>query len=295
MSLKTLPESAPRIDGEALATAWLAAGAAGSRAKGDRRLDRALTIESYNKGKTLGGYCFIGTSADVAVIACVPVYQGPVGPAGLWTLIQKGKPVDRWPINDQKRGAPMLRQLLTDARAADKSGGKVWSCLTAETHVPEGTIGDTGARSYVSIAIDGATEGLLVEQASFTPIDWRDTLAADDAFIAPTSVFYESASLYGRLSRILGLLPVTEVTWTHRGAANGAAVMEGVYQDDTMFVSIVHGLPSIWKVAPLDPLSAYEQGALDDDDDDLSPSDREAKRMLAAAGFDDEVPVHPRP
>ena len=99
-----------------------------------------------------------------------------------------------------------------------------------------------------------------------------------------TRSFSESATLYGRLSRILGLLPVTEVTWAHRLASNGAAVREWSYSDDTVHLSVVHGLPSIWKVAPLDPLSAYEQDPLGEDDDDVD-GDAEARRLLEAAGF----------
>lgn len=292
MALQTLPKSAPRVDGAALATCWLAAGTAGVKTTGDDRLDRALTIERHTVDGRPAGFVFAGVSPDLVVVAGLPIYQGPVGPQGLWDLLIEGEPADRWQVDDRSLGAVTMRQVITRTKEVGKKGGKVWCTLSSETRVPEGTLGETGATSYVHIAVDGLTEGTLVPQATYTPVNWREAMPTGDAITPHTPLMRESSSVFARLNRLSALLPVTELGWEFHQLPSGKYVRYLKVMTDDLFIEVSAGVrldpngsPTIWDIAHQAGPTVGEQGEIADDDWETPgpPIDPDAQNVIAAA------------
>lgn len=260
-TLRTLPKSAPRLNGGPFARAWLAAGAAGKPSQGDQRLDRAITIERWDTAEGRpGGIVFAGVSSDLVVVAGVPFVNGPVGPQGLFDVTIEGEPTERWPIDDTSLGAATMRTVHREALAVEKKGGQLHCTLTAESHQPEGTLDDLGAIPYVKVAVDGLTEGTLVRRARHTPVDWRTVMPGNaQAFTPASPLMRESASVFARLGRIAPHLPVTELAWEFYELPDGHTIRFVHIMDENGWIDIAASValnpsaePFIFRGASLD-------------------------------------------
>ena len=149
----TIPKSAQAMDGAQFANAWLAATSAVVRSKADRRLDRSLVIHRYDEDGHPAGLLFVGTSADLVVMAGVPFINGPVGPEGLRTLVDTPYPVESWAVDDAHGvGAQLVRSIKTAASEVAEKGGVLKVTVTADTYVAPGTLGDATGQMCLAIA-----------------------------------------------------------------------------------------------------------------------------------------------
>lgn len=247
-ALKTLPKNAPRLDGEVLARCWLAAGAAGTRVIAEKRLDRSLVLAHYNDtdGRPAGLAC-IGVSPDLVVVASLPYHQASVGPAGLWDLMLSEQPAWCVGVDDNAGGAVLMRRIKRRGELLSAKGGKVWCTVMPQSVQPEGTLGDVGALHVIHIAADGMTEGELVPQATYSPMDWTAALPADDQPIpTPTPLLRENPHTFARLGRVAQHLPpdVDDIGWEVYALANGRTVRYVRINDDgsTLEISEAIGL-----------------------------------------------------
>ena len=276
---KTLPKNAPRLDGEVLARCWLAAGAAGTRVIAEKRLDRSLVLAHYNDGDGRpAGLACIGVSPDLVVVASLPYHQASVGPAGLWDVMAMTEPAWCVGVDDQAGGAVLMRRIKRTAAKVGAKGGKVWCTVAPQTVQPEGTLGDVGALHVIHIAADGMTEGELVPQATYSPMDWTAALPGDAKPIpTPTPLLRENPHSFARLGRVAQHLPVNvdDVGWEVYALPSGRTIRYVRMADEggTLEISEAVGLtpagfPTIFDVAVKPGAQATDEPLPEPPDDD---------------------------